>query len=195
MIHHYEGRRELAGHGDPLPLAPVAVLGESDNSPLQIRIAGNEQQPLRFMEGYAVVTRGSMGFFDMGLNDNDDFKNFAIERKGLADWISSMVMQDNFNHELINMVEASWEQVMDYDYSVFCNRDVTSQFLYRQWAVMEYDHNVQVIFANNRYEAAFRVSLIFKRRRDHLDGVARRIAVIGRQIERGIEKGKESVAP
>jgi hypothetical protein len=166
------------------------------------------------MEGYAVVTRGSMGFFDMGLNDNDDFKNFAIERKGLADWISSMVMQDNFNHELIKiakakaamaaagavwpiiyMVEASWEQVMDYDYSVFCNRDVTSQFLYRQWAVMEYDHNVQVIFANNRYEAAFRVSLIFKRRRDHLDGVARRIAVIGRQIERGIEKGKESVAP
>jgi len=143
-----------------------------------IRVDTREQQPLEF-ENCGVV-RGTITVFDYAIEG--DHNAFAVERKSLADLIQSIAMQRNFARELkkirraravgmpriFYVVEANREDVEHYDYSCFKNGRVSPQFIYRQLSILEYEHDVHVVFSCDALGAARDVYRILKRRAEDL---------------------------
>jgi len=169
------------------PIAPVtrlsgagAVLGKAEpKDVLSIRVAGNEQIPLKFNSDYVKTERGVIHTFDYCLQNDQD--NFAVEWKERDDFISSLALSKKWIHELdkikrarewwlpvIYVVGMSFQDVAQYDYSIFTSGHVTSQYIYRRIASLIYDYNAHVIFAGSREGGAYVVALLLKRRKDCL---------------------------
>ena len=144
-----------------------------------IRIDTREQQPLAFE--HCGVIRGTISTFDYCLEGDQD--RFAVERKSLADLIQSIALQRNFSRELkkirrarvihrmpriFYIVEANREDIEHYDYSCFTRGRVTPQFIYRQLSLLEYVHDVHVLFSGDALGAARDVHRILKRRAEDL---------------------------
>jgi len=170
-----------------LPKPPVAaltgtgaVLGkESLADFLTIRVAGNEQKPLDFNSEYVKAGRGPIKTFDYALEGDQDA--YAIERKAVGDFISSVALADNWKHELakierarawllpiVYVLEFGFDDIAKYDYGVFKKGRVSSQFIYRRVAEMIYDLGVVVLFAGSRQGASYAIALILKRRKESL---------------------------
>ena len=178
MKHTYTGkdRPRVADTG------AVAVMGKPEIKDfLTIRVAGNEQLPLDFHSDYVKAGRGPIKTFDYALEGDQD--SFAVERKGLADFIQSVVLKKSWNHELLKIeraqswllpviyiLEFSFDDIGKYDYAIFKSGNVTSQYVYRKIAIMTFDYNVHLIFAGSREAAAYAVCLILKRRLESLRG-------------------------
>ena len=144
-----------------------------------IRVDTREQQPLAFE--HCGTVRGTISTFDYCLEG--DQERFAVERKSLPDFIQSSSMQRNFARELkkirraraihrmlriFYVVEANREDIEHYDYSCFRQGRVTPQFIYRQLSILEYQHDVHVIFSGDALGAARDVYRILKRRAEDL---------------------------
>lgn len=143
-----------------------------------IRCDTREQNPLIFEP--ARVIRGTITTFDYAIEG--DHHAFAVERKSLADLIQSLAMSRNFARELkkirraravgmpriFYVVEANREDIEHFDYSRFKRGRVTPQFIYRQLSVLEYEHDVHLIFSGDALGAARDVHRILKRRAEDL---------------------------
>ncbi|MDF7824112.1 ERCC4 domain-containing protein [Pontiellaceae bacterium B12227] len=144
-----------------------------------IRCDTREQNPLIFEPARAV--RGTIATFDYAIEG--DQNAFAVERKSLADLIQSLAMSRSFTRELkkirrarsihhmpriFYVVEANREDVDHFDYSVFMRGRVTPQFIYRQLSILEYVHDVHIIFSGDALGAARDVHRILKRRAEDL---------------------------
>lgn len=144
-----------------------------------IRVDTREQNPLAFEHCGAI--RGTLPVFDYAIEGDHDA--FAVERKSLADFIQSIAMQRNFSRELkkirraralhhmpriFYVVEANREDIEHFDYSVFSRGKVTPQFIYRQLSILEYEHDVHVVFSGDALGAARDVHRILKRRAEDL---------------------------
>lgn len=143
-----------------------------------IRVDTREQQPLAFE--HCGVVRGTIPTFDYAIEG--DHNAFAVERKSLADLIQSLAMSRSFARELkkirraravgmpriFYVVEANREDIDHFDYTVFKRGRVTSQFIYRQLSIMEYEHDVHVVFSGDALGAARDVHRILKRRAEDL---------------------------
>ena len=143
-----------------------------------IRCDTREQNPLIFEP--TRVVRGTIATFDYGLES--DFDRFAVERKSLPDLIQSLGMSRNLARELkkirraravgmpriFYVVEANREDIEHFDYSRFKRGRVTPQFIYRQLSILEYEHDVHVIFSGDALGAARDVHRILKRRAEDL---------------------------
>ena len=144
-----------------------------------IRCDTREQNPLVFEP--ARVVRGTIATFDYAIEG--DHNAFAVERKSLADLIQSIALQRNFARELkkirrarslhnmpriFYVVEANREDIEHYAYSCFKTGRVTPQFIYRQLSLLEYEHDVHVIFSGDALGAARDVYRILKHRAENL---------------------------
>lgn len=143
-----------------------------------IRCDTREQNPLVFDP--ARVVRGTIATFDYAIEG--DHNAFAVERKSLADLIQSLAMSRNFARELKKIrraravgmprifyaVEANREDIEHFDYSRFKRGRVTPQFIYRQLSILEYGHDVHLIFSGDALGAARDVHRILKRRAEDL---------------------------
>jgi len=157
-----------------------SILGKADISDfLTIRVANNEQKPLDFDVRYAKAGRGLIHIFDYAVEGDQD--GFAIERKSLADFVQAVVLSDSWRRELakiekaklwnlpiIYILEFEFFDIADYNYSVFTNDNVKSQFVYRRVGELIYNHNVHVVFAGSREGAAYAICLLLKRRKESL---------------------------
>lgn len=164
----------------PVQSGAGAVLGRAELKDfLCIRVAGNEQKPLDFSSDYVKAARGPIKTFDYALENDQD--NWAIERKALGDFISSVTLQKNWLHELakitrakewglpiIYVLEFSWDDIATYDYSIFKSGNIDSPFIYRRVSEMEYNYNVHMDFRNSREGAAYAIALLLKRRHEQL---------------------------
>jgi len=156
-----------------------AILGKPDIKDfLTIRVAGNEQLPLDFHSDYVKSGRGPIKTFDYCLEGDTAY---ALERKSLSDYISSVVLTDKWKHELakierarewllpiVYIVEGKWSDIRTYDYSIFHSGRVTSQMVYRKWAVMVFNLGVHVHFAEDREGSMYSICLLLKRRKEEL---------------------------
>jgi ERCC4-type nuclease len=136
-----------------------------------------EQQPLVF-EGCETVRVG-LPVFDYALHND---AGFAIERKSLQDFISSVALEKNFARELRKLkraraagfprlfyvVEADRHDVENFNFSRFTHRRVTPQFIYRQLSILEYVHGVNCIFSGDALGAARDIYRLLKRRAEDL---------------------------
>lgn len=144
-----------------------------------IRCDTREQNPLVFEP--ARVVRGTIATFDYAIDGDHD--HFAVERKSLPDLIQSLAMSRNFARELkkirrarsvhhmsriFYVVEANREDIEHFDFSCFKRGRVTPQFIYRQLSLLEYEHDVHVIFSGDALGAARDVLRILKRRAEDL---------------------------
>jgi ERCC4-type nuclease len=144
-----------------------------------IRVDTREQHPLAFEHCGAI--RCTISTFDYAIEG--DHNAFAVERKSLADLIQSLAMSRNFARELkkirrarsihhmsriFYVVEANREDIDHYDYAVFKRGRVTPQFIYRQLSILEYEHDVHIIFSGDALGAARDVHRILKRRAEDL---------------------------
>jgi ERCC4-type nuclease len=136
-----------------------------------------EKQPLVF-EGCETV-RGGLPIFDYALFS--DF-GFAVERKSLKDFVSSVALQKNFARELRKLsraraagfprlfyvLDCNREDIEIFDFSRFKNRRVTPQFIYRQLSILEYVHGVHCVFSGDVLGAARDICRLLKRRAEDL---------------------------
>lgn len=158
-----------------------AVLGKINvDDLLNIRVAGNEQKPLDFSNSeYVKTEHGPIKTFDYALCQDQD--NYAIERKSLGDFVSSVSLHKNWIHELakitrarewelpiIYVLEFGFDDIAKYDYSVFTQGKITSQFIYRRVAEIIFGYNVHVVFAGSREGAVYAICLLLKRRKESL---------------------------
>jgi len=180
MILKYRGKE----NSTPKPAAVLsdagAVLGKPELKDfLCIRVAGNEQKPLDFEGDYVKAGRGPLRTFDYSLEGDQD--GYAVERKALGDFISSVVLTDNWKHELakierarswllpiVYILEFGFDDIAKYDYAVFKGGRVSSQFIYRRIAEMIFDLGIVVLFAGSRQGASYATTLILKRRHEAL---------------------------
>lgn len=166
----------------PAAVLPGAggVLGKSAISDfLTIRIDTREQDPLRFDSEYVRAGAGTVPVFDYALEGDQD--NFAVERKSLDDFISSVTLAANWKRELakierarawgkpiVYILEADFRGIGEYDYSRHHSGAITPQFVYRRIAELVFEHGAVVWFAGGRREAAYSVCLILKRRLEQI---------------------------
>ncbi|QHI70489.1 ERCC4 domain-containing protein [Tichowtungia aerotolerans] len=136
-----------------------------------------EQRVLQF-EGHETVRVG-LPVFDYAIHLDS---GFAVERKSLPDFISSVALQKNFSRELRKLkraraagfprlfyvIEANREDIECFDFSRFKHRRVTPQFIYRQLSILEYVHGVHCLFSGDALGAARDVACILKRRFEDL---------------------------
>lgn len=147
---------------------------------INILIDTREQRPLEF--GLDVQTTvGSIGTFDYAVA-GDEY-SFAIERKSLDDFVSSLAIKKNWERELykihrakiagfnpiIYVIEAAYEDICQYPYDeIFSARRVHKDFIYHRWRELVYDHKVHVIFAGDRAGAAHAIYLLLKSRTEEM---------------------------
>lgn len=155
------------------------ILGKpKEDGRLAIRIDTREQTPLVFSDKYVKTSLGTVGVFDYCLEGDDDF---AIERKSLPDFVQSVVLSKSWLRELakiekarqwvlpvVYVLEFCFEDIADYDFSVFKSGNVTSQFVYRRVATMIFEYNIHMMFAGDRRLAAYAICLLLKRRSEQL---------------------------
>jgi len=163
----------------PNPADTDATLGRADENRLQIRVDTREQRPLQFDKNFVSVTRGTVPVFDYALEGDEN--NFSIERKSLADFIQAVTLSDSWRRELVKIekarerllpviyvIEASFSDVLHFDFAVFSSGHVTSQFVYRRFAELTYLYHVTIIWAGCREAAEYVICLILKRRWEEL---------------------------
>jgi len=155
------------------------VLGKSpDDERLAIRVDTREQTPLVFSDKYVKTSVGTVAVFDYCLEGDSEF---AIERKSLPDFVQSVVLSKSWIRELakiakarewdlpvIYVLEFCFEDIADYDFSVFKSGNVKSQFVYRRVATLIFEYNVHLVFAGNRKFATYAICLLLKRRHEML---------------------------
>jgi len=136
-----------------------------------------EQRPLLF-EGCETV-RAGLPIFDYAVHLDS---GFAVERKSLQDFVSSVALQKNFARELrkldraraagfprlIYVVSANREDIEHFDYSIFTRGRVGAPFIFHQLSELEYTHDVHVIFSGDALGAARDVYRLLKRRSEDL---------------------------
>jgi ERCC4-type nuclease len=145
-----------------------------------IRVDTREQTPLDFSAHGAETVRGTVSTFDYAIDG--DQHNFAIERKSLADFVGSVVMQDNYRRELDKIrrakdvgmtrlyyvVEANYMDVADFDYSRFTTGKVHSGLIFKRWRELVHQHGINVIWAGDAEGAAWAIYLLLKSRVEEL---------------------------
>jgi len=136
-----------------------------------------EQRPLLF-EGCETVRIG-LPVFDYALHKD---AGFAVERKSLPDFVSSVAIQKNFSRELRKLkraraagfprlfyvIEAERQDIENFNFSRFTHRRVTPQFIFHQLSILEYFHGVNCIFSGDALGAARDVYRLLKRRSEDL---------------------------
>ncbi len=150
--------------------------------PLRITIDTREQTPLPFPADLVEVTRATVPVFDYALTGDE--AGFAVERKSASDFLSSIIMQDNYNRELakvwkakasgfglvVYVIEADFAHFMDERvYRQFSSGRVTSALLLRKWRHLTHDEGVLIHFAGSRELAARSIMALLKQRRDYLE--------------------------
>ena len=147
---------------------------------IRISIDTREQLPLSF-DSNVEVKSASLPTFDYAL-ENDE-SHFAIERKGLDDFISSIAIKKNWEnelrkiqraknagfHQIYYVIEATFEDLSAYPYDdIFLSKRVHKDFILHRWRELEYEHGVHIIFANHRWGAANAISLLLKSRQEEI---------------------------
>lgn len=151
-------------------------------NPLRITVDTREQTPLPFPEELVEITRATVPIFDYALTGDE--AHFAVERKSAQDFLSSLIVTDNFNRELAKIwkakaqrfglicyvVECQFDHVMDERaYRVFSSGKVHAGFVLRQWRRLIHDEGVVIHFAGTRELAARSIMALLKQRRDYLE--------------------------
>lgn len=144
-----------------------------------IRIDTREQCPLTFDR--CATIRATVPTFDYAIEG--DHLHFAVERKSLSDLIQSLAIQKNFTRELrkirrarllqkmsriFYVIEANREDIECFDYGRFTRSRVTPQFIFRQLSLLEYLHDVHLIFSGDAIGAARDIYRLLKRRSEDL---------------------------
>jgi ERCC4-type nuclease len=136
-----------------------------------------EQKPLQF-EGCETVRVG-LPVFDYSIHSDS---GFAVERKSLPDFISSVALQKNFARELRKLkraraagfprlfyvIEANREDIEHFDYSIFNSGRIGAAFIFHQLSILEFEKNVHVIFSGDEIGAARDIYRLLKRRAEDL---------------------------
>lgn len=136
-----------------------------------------EQRPLQF-EGCETVRIG-LPIFDYALHND---AGFAIERKSLQDFVSSVALQKNFVRELRKLkraraagfarlfyvVEADRNDIENFNYSIFTRGRIGPAFIFHQLSILEFEKNVHVIFSGDEIGAARDIYRLLKRRAEDL---------------------------
>lgn len=174
MIIRYTGKDNCK---PPAVLSGVgAVLGKpSIEDFLCIRVDTREQLPIDFDSAYCHVDRGTIPVGDYSLQGDELL--WSIERKNLSDLIQSIILSQSWRRELAKInkmqarllpvfyiVEATFQNFLEYDFSVFRSGRVTVQFACRRYAELSYNQNVHVVWAGNRSNASYIICLLLKRR-------------------------------
>ncbi|MBP7830996.1 MAG: ERCC4 domain-containing protein [Kiritimatiellae bacterium] len=149
---------------------------------MNLRIDTREQRPLDFtglIEPVRIV-QGTVPVFDYAWAGDEAL--FAVERKSLADFIESVVMQDRFRRELQKIkraraagmsriyyvVEANFHDIIRFDYSRFTSGRVHCDLVFKRWRELDYFHDVHVVWAGDEVGAAHAVFLLLKSRLEDL---------------------------
>jgi ERCC4-type nuclease len=136
-----------------------------------------EQRPLQF-EGCETVRVG-LPVFDYGILHDS---GFAVERKSMKDFVSSVALQKNFARELRKLkraraagfprlfyvIEANREDIEHFDYSIFTGGRVGPDFIFHQLSELEYFHDVHILFSGDALGAARDIYRLLKRRAEDL---------------------------
>ena len=144
---------------------------------MRIACDSREQLPLVF-DGCETVRVG-LPIFDYAIHLD---AGFAIERKSLRDFVSSVAIQKNYIRELkkirraraagfpflFYVIEANREDIEHFDYSIFTRGRVGASFIFHQLSDLEYTHDVHVIFSGDALGAARDVYRLLKRRSEDL---------------------------
>ncbi len=159
------------------------VLGQSDKDKLEIITDTREQNPLVFEGDYCCSERGTISVFDYCLKND---MGYALEYKSLPDLVQALILSDSWRRELAKVskaeawllpifyiVSATFQNFLDYDFSIFSSGRVTVQFACRRYAEFSYNHNVHVVWASNRQNASYIVALLLKRRLEEIRGKKR----------------------
>jgi ERCC4-type nuclease len=149
---------------------------------LRITIDTREQTPLPFPAELVDLTVGTVPVFDYALTGDE--VHFAVERKSASDFLSSLILKENYDRELakvwkakaagfgsvVYVIEADFAHFMDERvYRCFTSGRVTSATLLRKWRHLTHDEGVLIHFAGTRELAARSVMAILKQRRDYLE--------------------------
>jgi hypothetical protein len=157
------------------PVAPA-------KAPLRITVDTREQTPLPFPPDLVELTRATVPIFDYALTGDES--GFAVERKSAQDFLSSLIVQDNFNRELAKIWKAKAQRfglicyVIEADFTYFLDERVYLQFtrgkvtpglLLRKWRHLTHDEGVVIHFAGTRDAAARSIMALLKQRKDYLE--------------------------
>lgn len=145
-----------------------------------IRIDTREQAPLEFKEGVEIA-RGTVPVFDYAI-DGDEH-HFAVERKSVQDFVSSVVLKENWERELrkiykarangiepiFYVIEGTFRDLETYNYKkYFKSGRVHPGLIYKRWRTLAYAHRVHVVFAGSATGAASAVGLLLKSRQEDI---------------------------
>jgi ERCC4-type nuclease len=160
--------------------ASAAILGSADHGPLDVIVDTREHHPFRFAEAYATPHATALRTFDYGLLEDCDFEGkvhpWTLERKGLADWITSIVggweneykkimrAKEENTGPIVYIVEGRFEDMLTWP--GYARLDYGPAVAFRQWSIMVYRLGVHVIFAGQLGAEA--CLLLLKRRAEHI---------------------------
>ena len=142
-----------------------------------LAVDSREKKPLQF-DGCETVRVG-LPVFDYSIHLDG---GFAVERKSLQDFVSSVAIQKNWVRELRKLkraraagfkrlfyvVEAERQGIEDFNYSIFTRGRVGADFIFHRLSELEYIHNVHVLFSGDAIGAARDVARLLKRRSEDL---------------------------
>ena len=151
-------------------------------APLRITVDTREQTPLPFPPELVELTRATVPVFDYALTGDE--AGFAVERKSAQDFLSSLIIQENYNRELAKIwkakaarfgvicyvIEAEFQHVMDERaFARFTSGKVTAGLVLRKWRHLTHNEGVVIHFAGNRELAARSIMALLKQRKDFLE--------------------------
>ena len=142
-----------------------------------VSVDSREQMPLQFSDCQTI--RVGLPIFDYAIHLD---AGFAVERKSLPDFVSSVAIQKNFARELRKLkrarsagfkrlfyvLDCNREDIEYFDYSVFTSGRVGPDFIYHQLSTLEYFEGVNCIFSGDTRAAARDVFRLLKRRSEDL---------------------------
>jgi hypothetical protein len=150
--------------------------------PLRITVDQQEKTPLPFPPELVELTTAHIKTFDYALTGDEE--NFAVERKSAADFLSSLIIKENYDRELAKIwrakaahfgivmyvIEADFPYFLDERvYQQFTSGKVTPGLLLRKWRHLTHNEGVVIHFAGTRDAAARSIMAILKQRRDYLE--------------------------
>ena len=160
--------------------APAAILGSADHGPLDVIVDTREQHPFVFPQAYATPCPTALKTFDYALQSDCDFNGgidpFAIERKSVPDFITSIVAGWDAEYAKIErqkaanagpvvyIVEGRFQDMLTWP--GYARLDYGPAMVFRAWSIMVYRLGVHVIFAGQLGAEA--CLLLLKRRAEHI---------------------------
>ena len=140
---------------------------------LKIIIDTREQRPFAFPEHLVDVDRGTLTTGDYALKGDT---GFAIERKSLSDFVSTLASgYERFLRELERMkefpakliiVEADYMDIINHNYD---SPKLQPQFILKRMVDITMDYGACIVFANNALTAAGCCYLHLKKRKLDLE--------------------------